>query len=266
MPSLGIDVGATKVAAAIVDTESGEILDRRRIPTAASDGPRVLADCVRLAEELARPGIDGTGLAICELVDPDGRVTSGVSVDWTGLDPAAAFAQVGPLVVESDVRAAAIAESRLGAGRGHASMLYVNVGSGISHTLVVDGRPLVGEHGSAIIFGAPPAEEVASGHGLARLAAASSAEAVLADPAHRALVEDGARRIGEVLATLMNALDPATVVIGGGLGSDPRYFELIATAARTLTYAPAGGAPIEPARLGPDAGLIGAALALRRAS
>ena len=161
MKLLGIDVGATKVAAGIVDTESGEILERRRVPT-ARDGRTVLDDCVGLARELEAPG-GGAGIGICELVSPDGRVTSAASVDWRGLDLDQAFGEFGPVTVESDVRAAAAAEARHGAGRGESSMLFVGVGSGVSHTLVVDGRPLVGAHGEAIIFGAPPAEEVGSG-------------------------------------------------------------------------------------------------------
>jgi glucokinase len=260
MKLLGIDVGATKVAAGIVDTESGEILERRRVPT-ARDGRTVLDDCLGLARELEAPG-GGVGIGICELVSPEGRVTSAASVDWRGLDLDEAFGGLAPVTVESDVRAAAAAEARHGAGRGESSMLFVGVGSGVSHTLVVDGRPLVGAHGEAIIFGAPPAEEVGSGHALARLAGAASAEEVLANPASGEVVEAGARRVGEVLATLANAMDPALVVIGGGLGSERRYFALIAERARALAHA--ASLRIEPAALGPDAGVIGAALARAR--
>lgn len=140
-------------------------------------------------------------------------------------------------------------------------MLFVNVGSGISHTLVVAGRPLVGAHGNAIITGAPPVEGWSSGLALARAAGAGRAEQVLGDPAHAGLVADAAARLGQTLATLINALDPALVVLAGGLGSVASYREMVAEAARPLLYAEeTRNVEIVPAATGADGPLIGAAL------
>jgi len=87
---------------------------------------------------------------VCELVGPAGEVRSAETVDWRGIDLAAAFADIAPARVESDVRAAALAESRHGAARDRPDFLYVSVGSGISHCLMVDGRPRLGVRGAAI--------------------------------------------------------------------------------------------------------------------
>lgn len=260
MLCVGIDVGATKVAAGLVDAVSGEVLDRRRVAT-ARDGLTVLQDCVGLAEELHRPGVQRLGVALCELVRPDGTIASSVTVDWAGLDVAAAFSRLAPAVVESDVRAAALAEARFGAGRGQESMLYVNVGSGVSHAMVVDGRPLVGARGNAIITGAPPVEAWSSGLALARVAGVSTAEEVLGDPTHAGVVAQAASRLGQTLATLVNALDPALVVLAGGLGSVSGYREMVAEAARPLVYAEeTRELEILPAATRADGPLIGAAL------
>ena len=264
MLCVGIDVGATKVAAGLVDTESGEVLDRRRMDT-ARNGLTVLRDCVGLADELHRPGVEALGVALCELVRPEGTIASSVTVDWAAVDVAAAFAHLAPAVVESDVRAAALAEARFGAGRGQASMLYVNVGSGVSHAMVVDGRPLVGARGNAIITGAPPVEAWSSGLALARAAGVSTAEEALRDARHAEVVAEAASRLGQTLAVLVNALDPALVVLAGGLGSVASYREMVAEAARSLIYAPETRAlDIVPAATGPDGGLIGAALVAAR--
>lgn len=140
-------------------------------------------------------------------------------------------------------------------------MLFVNVGSGISHTMVVAGRPLVGAHGNAIITGAPPVERWSSGLALAHAAGASRAEQVLGDPRHAGLVADAAARLGQTLATLVNALDPALVVMAGGLGSIQIYREMVAEAARRLVYAEeTRNVQIVPAAKGADGPLIGAAL------
>jgi glucokinase len=254
--AVGIDVGASKIAAGLVDTSRGTILEAIRRPN-PGDPLEALEECTRLAAELSAAEPRPVGVGLCELVSPDGEITSGVSVDWRNLDVASILPGAR---VESDVRAAAAAEARYGAARGAASALYLNVGSGISHCLLLDGDPLAGARGNALVTGAPPVEEWSSGTGLARQAGTDGAEAALSDPRHAQLVDDAARRLGAALATLVNALDPELVVIGGGLGLDPRYMEMVAAAARPLVYAPATAAlPIVPARLGADAGVIGAA-------
>lgn len=260
MLCVGIDVGATKVAAGLIDAESGEVLARERAAT-ARDGPAVLEDCVRLAGALHRPGVEAVGVALCELVRPDGSIASSVSVDWTSLDVGRAFSNVAPAVIESDVRAAALAEARFGAGRERGSMLYVNVGSGVSHTMVVGGRPLAGARGNAIVTGAPPVETWSSGLGLARATGMGSAEEVLADPGHAGAVAEAAARLGATLAVLINALDPEVVVMGGGLGAVPEYRAMVADAARPLIYAEeTRGVEIVAAATGADGPVIGAAL------
>jgi glucokinase len=260
--AVGIDVGATKLAAALVDVATarttGAIARRPTRPDRGGDA--VLADCVALAREAAGGDRDvPVGLGLCEVVDPDGRPRTTETIDWRTTDLAAAFAPVGPLVVESDVRAAAIAEARHGPAR---DFLYVSVGSGISHCLVADGVPRVGARGSAINTGAPLVETWSSGLALARGGGHARAEDTLADPATAAVVEEGAARLGAVLAVLVNALDPEAVVFGGGLGLHAPYRDRVVAAMRPAIYDDAvRDLPVRPAVLGAEAGIVGAALA-----
>ena len=255
--ALGVDVGATKIAAARVDVDSGEIVAARRLLTAPQRGSdAVLDDCRALAAELG-DGAVALGLAVCELVDPHGRVRSAETVDWRETDLLGTFDSV-----ESDVRAAALAEARFGAGRDRPDFLYVSVGSGISHCLIAGGEPRVGVHGSAIGTGAPLVERWSGGLALARRTGHASAEDALADPAAAAVVEDAARRLGLVLAALVNALDPGAVIVGGGLGLHDGYRERVEAALRADVYDPeARRLPVLPAGLRADAPVIGAALA-----
>jgi glucokinase len=263
--AVGIDVGATKIAAALVDVDSGAVVEARRVPTAAARGSAaVLDECVSLARALA-DGADvaAVGLAVCELVGVDGRVRSAETVDWREIDVAAALGGIAPrVVVESDVRAAALAEARLGAGASEPDFLYLSIGTGISHCLMVDGRPRLGVRGSAIGTGAPLVEQWSGGLALARLSGHADARLALADPAAAAVVEGGAQRLGLTLAMLVNALDPGAVVVGGGLGLDSRYRGLAVAAMREAIYdLAARDLPVLPAALGADAAVIGAALA-----
>jgi glucokinase len=256
---LGIDVGGTKVAAGIVDVRTGTVSERQRIATAPERGAAaVLADCLALARSY---GPQAIGLGVCELVDREGRTRSAASMDWRDLDLAVELGVVAPCIVESDVRAAARAEARFGAGAGAASFLYVTISTGISHALVLGGEPWAGAGGKAIITGSPLVEDLAGGKALAERAGCSRAEDVLADPRHDALVRDAADMVGHELARLVNALDPGLVVIGGGLGLNERYAALVAASLERHVWGGSeAGLRVEPAALGEDAGLIGAAL------
>jgi glucokinase len=261
--AVGIDVGGTKIAGGLVDLITGSVVRREDVPTAPERGPdAVLADCRRIAEQLASPQpVRAVGIGVCETVDPSGRVTSAETIDWRGTDVAAALDDLAPAVVESDVRAAAVAEVRHGAGRGYREVLVVVVGTGISHCLVVDGHPYRGARGNAIVTGAPPVERRSSGLALARAGGRARAEEVVADPAQAALVEEAAAALGGALAMLVNALDPAALVIAGGLGLNDGYRAKVEQALRPAVWSATTAAlPVLPASLGADAGLVGAAL------
>jgi glucokinase len=263
--AVGIDVGGTKIAAALVDVSSGRVTDARRVPTDAARGSAaVLEDCVALASSLAAGrSVAAVGLAVCELVGVDGRVRSAETVDWREVDLLGAFGGIAARVrVESDVRAAALAEARFGAGTDERDFVYVSVGTGVSHCLMVGGVPRLGVRGAAISTGAPLVEQWSGGLALARFSGHASAEDALSDPAAAAVVEDAARRLGLAFAMLVNALDPGAVVVGGGLGLDDRYRGLAVAAMRAAIYdADAREIPVLPAALGADAAVIGAALA-----
>jgi len=261
--AVGIDVGGTKIAAGLVDCESGRILAREELPTRPDrGGEAVLADCAALAASLGEGRVP-VGVGLCEVVDLDGRPASADTIDWRGFDVAGAFA-APRVVLESDVRAAARAEARFGAGADRSPFLHVVVGTGASACLVVDGEPYSGARGRAIVLGAPPVEEVASGRALTRRAGVERAEEVLADPARTRLVDEAAAALGQVLAVLANALDPELLVLGGGLGNEPSFRERVATVIHSgIAYPSTPPLEIVGSRLGTDGGVVGAALAAR---
>jgi glucokinase len=261
---VGIDAGGTKLAVALVDVGAGRILNRRDVPADRyRGGNAVLADCVNLAKEVAGGRtIAAVGLGVPELVSLNGQITSAVNWDWRDGSWKPAFASIAPVHVESDVRAAALAEARLGAGRELSSFLYVTIGTGVSHTFVMGGRVWPGARGNAIVFGTPSVEEVASGSALAARAGKARAEDVLASPGDEAIVESAVLAIGLELARLVNALDPEGVVIGGGLGLAGGFVERLIARMRPEVYADTTrDIVILPAALDINAGVIGAALA-----
>ena len=264
-PAAGVDVGGTKIDACIVDPQTGEVQARERIPTLPERGGReMLDDCVALVRRLAGgQSLSSIGIGVCEFVDRAGGITSAFTLEWVGVDVAGRFRQLAPTTVEADVRAAALAEARFGAGRGISDpWLYVTIGTGISYSLVLEGRPFEGARGNAIVVGAPPAERLASGLGLARAAGRTRAEDVLEDPACADVVATGAAALGAALAMLANALDPTKIVVGGGLGLATSYRDAAVAVMRDLIEATGTReVPVVPAGLGDLAGPLGAAIA-----
>src|SRR5262245_59387994 len=110
--AVGVDVGATKIVAALVDLADGGVVRQTREPTLPErGGPAVLQRCAELAREVAGSEAQAAGVGICELVDQDGAVAGAATLDWRGLDLGAAFRPLA-VTLESDVRAAARAEAR----------------------------------------------------------------------------------------------------------------------------------------------------------
>lgn len=290
---LGIDVGGTKIAAGVIDPATGAILCRESIATgAARGGAAVLADTLDLAARLIAASdwrVDRIGVGVPQLVDNAGGIRSAYNFDWTDLPVRERLATLAPTTVESDVRAAARAEARFGAGMGRRPFAYVTIGTGISYCLVIDGRPHAGANGFAIHFAssalhvpcaacghvnAPVVEEIASGPAISAaynrrtgrridgaaqlLAAAASGDSIAGE-----VVTVAARQLGPLVALVVNMLDPEAVVLGGGLGlaAGPYRDQLIAATRAHIWAESCRDLPILPAVLGVDAGLVGAALA-----
>jgi glucokinase len=292
--AIGVDVGGTKVAIGLLDAASLTLLDRTEIPTRPDRGGAAVlrdtaAEVVGLAVRAGRAGrqVLGVGVAVPEIVDLSGRITSSAVIHgWNELPVSEVLGAAGPVRIEADVRAAAFAEAVLGAGR-WAYHLYLTIGTGISYCAVYQGRPVAGAYGGALNIGTSVLadlpghgsgrqqvvlEDLASGAALVRRyqaggGTARRAEEVFAaaahgDPAATALVDDAARTLGTGIALLVNVLDPEAVVVGGGLGSaDSGYFSSAVSWARQYMYSDTARAiPITHAELGADAGVIGAAL------
>ncbi len=297
---LGIDVGGTSIRAGLFIPRSGSVQHVRAIRTDAQNGGRhALSRAAAVAREVVEAGdrsglsVEKVGIGVPELVSPSGEIESRAVVPWRSARVRKTFAPYGAVVIASDVRAAALAEARLGVARGNATFLYVGVGTGISSTLFIDGEPYAGSHGHAIAFASGPTcaagthdgrtvyaplESRASGPALVRRAKALGYHAEdAAEVCRAARVRPGiARRVVDAAATelaahvaiLVNALDPSLVVLGGGLGGAPgRYWNSFRAALPRFTWGRhARRVRVRRARLGARGGMIGAALSAVEAS
>jgi glucokinase len=285
--AIGIDVGGTKIGAAIVELSTGQLLHRREVATRKERGGSTVLDSVlSLLNELALAAdgtgfhIEGVGLGICEIVGPDGQLLSAALIDWRHLDVFPTPAGLPPIHLVSDVRAAAVAESRFGAARNVRDAIYVSVGTGIASVLLIEGRPYAGAHGAALVLASAAhvqkgdgstaiLEETASGPALARQFGGEGGDSrrVIAaaqngDLRALSIVSQATSMLGATIAQLANCLDPAVIVIGGGLGSAPGvYFEKLKSRIEEgIWRGVVRHIEVRPAALGADAGIVGAAI------
>lgn len=253
---LGIDVGGTKTAAAVV-AEDGTVRAIRSAPSGRGPGG-VVDVAVRLAREvLGDVAVDvgedavssGVPVGACMpgLVDPaTGLVRHAVNLEVDSLDLAGALtARLGvPVAVENDVKAAALGAWRLTSsgspGSGAAALAYLNLGTGLASAVVRDGVVVRGIDGAAGEIGHLPVggdapctcgqvgclETVASGSALTRLwpetrrlARDPFAAAAAGDAAAVAAVDVLCTGVGLAVQVLALASGAEEVVIGGGLAA-----------------------------------------------
>ncbi len=290
--AIGVDVGGTKIAAGLVCFPDGQVLARR---TAATEprrgGTAVLGTVAMLVADLAAEAqsrqspVQAIGISVCELVDHQGNLASANCISWSAQQVHEALSGIAPVKIEADVRAAAVAEWRFGAGRNTRTFLYLTIGTGISSCLVIDGKPFTGARGATgtaasgplpFVGCEPPAssptlEELAAGPALiARFNAlggqAQTGQDVLSaatagDARAIQVIRAGAGALGGTLGLLVNVLDPELVILGGGLGlADGLYREaVIESARRHIWWEGHRQLQIISALTGADAGIIGAA-------
>ena len=182
-------------------------------------------------------------------VDPKrGHVTLAVNLGWTdfALRDALELELGLPVVIENDVRAAAIGLHERGVVGDANDLAYLAVGTGIAAGVVLDGRlhrgarGLAGEIGHAIVDTDGPRcvcgqqgclEAFAYGPSIARRAGAPSAKAVYdaaasGDPAATELIDDVGRRLAWAIHTLVMTYDVQRVVVGGGVSHAGTPFEV----------------------------------------
>jgi glucokinase len=151
-PTIGVDVGGTKVAAGVVD-ERGRIIEKVRRATPAASPKRtaaVIAEAV--TELLSRHEATAAGVGAAGFVDAAaGTVAFAPNLAWR-TEPLRSklAAMLGlPVTVDNDANASAWAEVRFGAARGHAHVVFVSVGTGIGAGFILDGRLYRGRWGMA---------------------------------------------------------------------------------------------------------------------
>ena len=277
--AIGIDIGGTKMRAARVSAD-GVMFAHRVMPTPKTSDA-VMAQIDALIPELVESGVAAIGIGVPGRVDASkGKVLSGGFVDLSGMPLAERLTKPGSrgVFIDNDANMALVAESRIGAAKGLAHAILLTIGTGIGGAIMDSGRIIHGgatagqlghvtvdANGAACACGGRGCvETTSSGTALRRHIAAAGLEPTTSiaellrreDSAAKSIIAAWAGPLRAAIDGLVAALDPEVVILGGGLG---------AAACAALADFPARSpwyqCQVAPARLGDDAGVIGAALA-----
>jgi polyphosphate glucokinase len=237
----GIDIGGSGVKGAPVDVAAGALLvpKRYRIPTPQPSTPDAVLD---VAAQIAAH-FDWHGPIGCAVpaVVTDGITRSAANIDpsWIGTDARSMLQErTGcDVVMLNDADAAGIAEMRFGAGRNVPGVvLLLTLGTGIGSALFVDGTLVPNTELGHLEFDGDEAEHQAA----ARLVEEEEMD-----------LEPWARTLDRILRHMEHLFTPNLIILGGGISKRAdEFLHWLHTSA-----------PIVPALLRNQAGIIGAATA-----
>jgi glucokinase len=286
---IGVDVGGTKILAGVVDID-GNVLERVQIASPAGSTEALLAGLDQVVTKLLGPEIAAIGFGIPSSIDQrSGMVLGTVNLPLQGL----CFRQRMrerfelPVGIDNDANVAAIAEWKVGAGRGTSDLVMLTLGTGVGGGLILGGKPYRGsvgagaELGHMVIHqdgascygnctGHGHLEALASGHAATLAAREQFGPGVDArELVKRGEAGDGPalallRKIGESLGaafgSFVNIFNPELIIVGGGFAAAG---ELILAPARERMFLESLPGMAELTRvvvaeLGPEAGMIGA--------
>ncbi|MFF2273892.1 ROK family glucokinase [Agromyces sp. NPDC058136] len=234
MHAIGIDIGGTKIAGAVID-ELGTIIRSDRVPTPAD--PRSLEDAVVAMIEGLRGGdeIAAVGVAAAGFVDAaQSTLYYAPNIDWRN-EPLRAKLEArvgGTVVVDNDANAAGWAEFRFGAGRLVSDMVMLTIGTGVGGAIVAGDRLFRGGFGAGAELGhlrvVPDGlacgcgqrgciEQYGSGRALLRMAGEIADAGGIGQALARARAERG-ELDGAIVGGLIEAGDPGAVAALRQLG------------------------------------------------
>lgn len=292
---LGLDLGGTNIKAAVVQ-EDGKLLDKTQVRTPTSRAPEeVAAAMIAVACQMLtqHPEIEAVGVGAPGLVDLDRRIvrTAPNFPAWKDVALAEMIAAeiALPVRLDNDVNCFGLAEHRWGAGVGFRHLIALAIGTGIGGAIILDGKLYRGSSGAAgelghvcvdlwgprCNCGALGCVERYLGEEWFEQGAREclgdetitsprqvSARAAAGDEAALRYIEGRGEILGVACVSLINALDPEAIVIGGGVAEagEPLFAGVRRAINERLYPILAQKVRILPAKLGMFSGAMGAAI------
>lgn len=270
---LALDIGGTKMLAALVRGDA--VVETHKMPTPRSGDPEQWLTALFDAISGWKGRYNTVGVAVTGIIDdgcwsPLNRKTLDIPNRFPLVETVRRLAGTDAVLAANDAQAAAWGEYSFGAGQGR-DLVFLTISTGIGGGIVVNGRLLGGLAGHfgllrSLDEDAGVLEDHVSGNWIAAQAAphqagASAREVFEAAATGQAWAKDiiqvSVRQTALLCRNIQLVLDPARIVIGGGIGLAPGYLESVRQALGSLP--PRLTPQLHAAALAESAGVVGIA-------
>lgn len=286
---VGVDFGHSHVAVGVGDL-SGRVVAEQRRDVGEMGHREALAGAHEMLREVVGPEdrLRTVGLGLPAPVAGEVVQSSEIFPGWDGVNAREAAEDVFgvPVHVENDANLGALAEHRVGAGRGHDSSVYVKTSSGVGAGIIVADQLFHGANGTAGEIGHLTLDEQGP---LCRCGKRGCLEAYTSTPfvarelaavvpgaeaienvvaaargghvAARRALEEAGLHLGRGLASVVNLINPSVVVVGGDLAqAGDLLLESARIALRRFALDPVASTPVLASALSNRASMVGAIL------
>lgn len=233
---IGIDIGATKIHIGLV--QDGHIIQEAKFSTAAqAPKDQIIAELIKGIESLIDPEVVGIGIGVPGLVDEAEGIIYDLSniPSWQEVHLKAALEGVFkvPVFLSNDGNSFVLGEKIYGQGKAYKNLLGITLGTGFGTGIVIHDQLYSGTLSSAGEFGGAPyldqtIEDYCSGKffihkcGVAGDQLQQRAEA--GDAEALALYHQYGTHLGQALHTLLYALSPEAIFLGGSIAGCYEFF------------------------------------------
>ncbi len=295
--AIGIDVGGTNIKAGVVF--NGRVFKKEILSTLAGEGPEICINQIKTAIKNFVKISSSIGIGIAGIIDSKNGVVrySPNLKGWHDIKLAKILRHEfkKPVKILNDVNAILLGEWIYGAGKGYNNVFLFTLGTGVGGAAICEGQMLFGTNGFAgefghtvINFNGPKCacgnfgclERYVGSRYILEIALRKSkrkksslkkynlltpkiiaSEAKKGDPVAREVFEEIGYYIGIGVSNIINLFDPEIIIISGGISNAGSIlFKPIRKTLKKLILGPQyRNVQIVPAKLGDDAGILGAA-------
>ena len=237
MRSIGIDIGGTKTSIGIIDNKTGKITSKIIIPSKKyKNDKKNLNAIIKNALILSnKNNIKFIGIGVPELINNKGIIKGKYNFNWYNKNLVNNFPKNLKVSIDSDVRCHLRAEKYFGIAKNFKNFIYVNIGTGLSYAHYKDNKIYSGANGYAIHFASSKInlfdwkknkkislipEDFYSGKAILEVMKKNHNI-----NKQKKLLNNIADSLASLIGSLINTIDPANVIFGGGVVINNLYFK-----------------------------------------
>ena len=273
MKAIGVDIGGTKTAIGIIDYQTGKISKKLIFPSKSfKNNSKNLNFIIEKTLVLSNANrINHIGIGVPELINNKGVIKGNYNFNWGNINLAKYFPKNIKILVDSDVRCHLRAEKYFGVARNYKNFAYINIGTGLSYAQFKENDIYSGANGYAIHFASSKIslydwkknkkislipEDYYSGKEIVKILNIKNKQT------KNRIMKNVAESLATIIGSLINTIDPAKIVLGGGVVIHNAYFTkiLISNIRKYILADEVKRINIITSKLKDNSGLLGAGL------